>query len=111
MRGALAFVAAAAVCAALAASALAATHTIKIGDDYFVRKGSMPAVVTVKRGTTVTWRWTGGDAHNVTVSSGPVRFHSKTQQTGTYSKVLTHGGTYRIYCTVHPHQSMILKVK
>ena len=39
----------AAASAVLATQALAATRSVKIGDDYFVRKGSAPTV-TVKKG-------------------------------------------------------------
>lgn len=93
-------------------AALAATKSIKVGDDYFVRSKGVPTV-TVKKGTTVKWKWVGGAPHNVTVSKGPVKFHSKTQVSGSYSKKLTKKGTYRIFCTIHgaANQSMVLKVR
>jgi len=97
--------------AAVAVPAFAATRTVKIGDNYFVRKGS-PPTVTVKRGTTVKWLWTGKVAHNVTVKTGPVKFHSPTKTRGTFSRTLTRKGTYRIVCTIHQAlgQRMTLKV-
>src|SRR3954447_18607035 len=61
--------------------------TLKVGDDYFVKPGG--ATVTVKRGTTVTWRWAGSSAHNVTVRKGPARFASRTQTRGSFSRRLT----------------------
>jgi plastocyanin len=100
-------------CAVLAADAWGVTtRTIKIGDNYFVRDGSAPTV-TVKRDTRVTWRWAGNSPHNVTVRTGPVRFHSTTKTTGTYVKRLTRRGTYKIYCSIHgaADQSMTLVVK
>ena len=75
----------AAASAVLATQALAATRSVKVSDDYFVRKGSVPTV-TVKKGTKVTWRWAGKDMHNVTVTKGPVRFQSSYKSSGTFSK-------------------------
>jgi len=98
--------------AALAASATGAvTRTIKVGDDFFVKDGKAPTV-TVKQNTRVRWNWIGDSAHNVTVSKGPVKFKSKTQTSGTYTKVVTRRGTYKIYCTIHGagDQSMTLRV-
>ena len=113
MRRAFAAVAAAATCATLAASATSAgTRSIKIGDNYFVRPSGVP-VVTVTRNTRVTWRWTGSSTHDVRVSSGPIKFHSKVQTEGTYSRLMTRRGTYKIYCEIHgaSDQSMVLRVK
>ena len=71
----------AAASAVLAVQALAATRSVKVGDDYFVRKGSVPTV-TVKKGTKVTWRWAGKDMHNVAVTKGPVKFRSSYKTLG-----------------------------
>jgi plastocyanin len=96
--------------AVLATQALAATRSVKIGDDYFVRKGSVPTV-TVKKGTTVTWRWSGKDLHNIAVTKGPAKFRSSFKSSGTYSKRVTRTGTYTIVCTVHqPDMAMKLRV-
>ena len=96
--------------AALAVPALAATRSVKLGDDYFVRKGSTPTV-TVKKGTKVTWRFAGKDLHNVAVTKGPVKFHSSYKDSGTYSKRVTRTGTYTIVCTIHqPDMTMKLRV-
>jgi plastocyanin len=96
--------------AVLAAQALAATRSVKIGDDYFVRKGSVPTV-TVSKGTKVTWRWAGRDMHNVTVIKGPVRFQSSYKSSGTFSKRVTRTGTYTIVCSIHqPEMTMKLRV-
>jgi plastocyanin len=109
-------VAAAAAIAALAALAgsarSATTRSIKIGDNYFVRSSGVPTV-TVTRNTKVTWRWTGNAPHDVIVSSGPVKFKSKTQTEGTYSRKMTRRGTYKIFCQIHgpSDQSMVLRVK
>jgi len=100
----------AAASAILATQALAATRSVKIGDDYFVRKGSVPTV-TVKKGTKVTWRWSGKQTHNVAVTRGPVKFRSSFKRSGTYSKTLRRAGTYTIVCTIHqPDMKMKLRV-
>ena len=104
---------AAGACAALAAPAsTATTRTIKVGDNYFVRDGSVPTV-TVTRNTRVRWVWQGDSVHNVVVSRGPVKFRSRRMTTGTYSRAMTRRGTYRIYCEIHgaDDQSMTLRVK
>jgi plastocyanin len=94
------------VSAVLAVSALGATKTVKIGDNFF-----KPTSVSVKKGSTVKWLWKGKSPHNVTVTSGPVKFKSPTQKKGSFSKKLTKKGTYKIICTIHgPVQSMKIKV-
>ena len=96
--------------AVFAAQALAATRSVKIGDDFFVRKGSVPTV-TVKKGTKVTWRWSGDETHNVAVTKGPAKFRSSFKSSGTFSKRLTRTGTYTIVCTIHqPDMAMKLRV-
>ena len=100
----------AAASAVLATQALAATRSVKVADDYFVRKGSVPTV-TVKKGTKVTWRWAGKEMHNVAVKKGPVKFTSSYKVSGTYSRTLRTTGTYTIVCTIHqPDMKMKLRV-
>jgi plastocyanin len=99
--------------AATAVPAFAAIRTITVGDNYFVRKGK-PPTVTVKRGTTVKWVWRGSSFHNVTVTRGPVKFHSRTMSKGSFSRKLTRKGTYTIVCTIHlasSNQKMTLRVR
>ena len=80
----------AAASAVLATQALAATRSVKVGDDYFVRKGSVPTV---------------------SVKKGPVLFRSSFKSSGTYSKTVRRTGTYTIVCTIHqPDMSMKLRV-
>ena len=96
--------------AIFAAQALAATRSVKIGDDYFVRKGSVPTV-TVKKGTRVTWHWRGKDTHNLTVTKGPVKFRSSYKDSGSFSRKMRRAGTYTIVCTIHaPDMKMKLRV-
>lgn len=102
--------------AALAASLLVAVpalskrRSVEVDDNYFVRKGS-PPTVSVNRNDTVVWEWEGRNPHNVTVTRGPVRFHSRTQRSGDYSKKVTRTGRYSIVCTIHPNMKMTLRVR
>ena len=96
----------AAVAAAFAIPAFGATKSVKIGDNFF-----SPKSTSVRSGTTVKWRWSGSAPHNVTVTKGPKKFHSKTQSSGTYSKKLFTKGTYTIVCTIHAGMTMKLKVR
>ena len=84
----------------LAASAIAARRTLRVGDNWFVRANGVPTV-TVERGDTGAWRFIGRRRHNVTVRRGPVRFHSPTERSGTYARRMTGRGTYVIICTIH----------
>jgi plastocyanin len=86
-----------------AAGALAATRTVKVGDNYFIKARTTPTI-TVRTGTKVTFRWAGQVVHNVRAYRGPVKFHSRFMSRGTYSRTLTRTGTYRLRCDVHPKQ-------
>jgi plastocyanin len=96
--------------AAVAVPALAATRSVKVGDDYFVKSGTRPTV-TVRKGTTVTWVWRGKVAHNVFVLQGPQKFHSRTFVKGSFKHKMTRRGTYRIVCTIHSGMEMRLRVR
>jgi plastocyanin len=111
MRKLIAVATASVAAAALAVPAFAATTNVKVGDTFFVKKGAH-ATIKVKKGDTVTWKFTGKLAHTVTVKTGPVKFSSKPKKSGTYSEKLTKAGTYKIYCKIHGAtlQSMTLKV-
>ena len=98
----------AAIPAVFASQALAA-RSVKVGDDFFVRKGS-PPTVTVSKGTRVTWRWVGKDFHNLAVTRGPAKFRSDYQDSGRFSRKMRKRGTYKIICTVHSGMRMTLKV-
>jgi plastocyanin len=94
----------------VAAPALSKRKSVEIDDNYFVHKGK-PSTVTVHKGDKVEWEWEGSNPHNVTVSKGPVKFHSKTQSSGSFDKTLKTVGTYKIICTIHaPGMRMTLKV-
>jgi plastocyanin len=85
-------------------------RSIKVGDDYFVRKGSPPAI-SVAKGTRVTFRWSGAGLHNVHARRGPRTFRSGYKSKGTYSQVLGRTGTYVVYCDIHaPSMRLTIKV-
>jgi plastocyanin len=95
---------------AVAGPAASKRKTIEVDDDYFVAEGK-PRTVKVKVDDRVVWDWEGSNPHNVTVTKGPVKFHSKDKTSGTYSKKVRKAGTYRIVCTIHaPAMRMRLKV-
>ena len=109
MRKLIVLVIAACALAVLAATAMAATRTVKVGDDYFVRAKGTPKV-TVSKGTTVRFNFSGArNPHTVTRLSGP-KFSSCSD---TCRRTLKKRGTYRLYCTIHgvSDQSMRLVVK
>jgi plastocyanin len=97
-----------------AAPAQAGTKTVRIYDNYF-----LPDSLTVKRGTTVVWRWPGaaeaGDVHDVKLKSGPKgvkRFQSEAAATEyTFKRRLRKPGRYRIVCTLHDEMKMQIRVK
>jgi plastocyanin len=97
---------------AVAAPAMSKHKSLEIDDNYFVKKGA-PRTVTVHVGDKVEWEWENGavNPHNVTVKKGPVKFHSKTQTSGTFEKKLKKPGTYKIICTIHVSQGMKMTLK
>ncbi len=99
---------------ALSATAFAATKSVTVGDDWFVRPSGVPTV-TVKKGDTVVWRFRGDSPHNVVAQKAPsgATFRSPIKSSGTYKRKLTRTGTYTIICTIHgaANQKMVLKVR
>jgi plastocyanin len=77
------------------------SRTIKVGDFYFVKDIDHTPTVHVAKGALVRWRFVGTEDHNVTVESGPTRFHSRDMNHGVYKRKLTRTGTYLIECTIH----------
>src|SRR5205809_5305818 len=65
-----------------------------------------PASLTVKKGTTVTWKNDDSVAHDVTKTGGPgPKFSSGTgnlQNGDTYKQTLNTPGQVKYVCTVHP---------
>ena len=92
------------------AVSVAAAATRNVGVKHKGNKWSFtPSTLTIKKGSTVKWKWSGKTFHNVT-SSG---FHSKTSAKLTFSHKFTKAGTYKVECTIHQSlgQKMTIKVK
>ena len=58
--------------------------------------------VSLRRGTTFTWRFRGAVDHDVTLASGPAGFASPSMRSGTFSYRFARAGTYRSFCSLHP---------
>lgn len=115
MRKLLVLIAATSLLAVVVTTAFAATRTVKVGDNWFVRSSGVPTV-TVSKDTTVIWRFVGRSSHNVHSIKGPSRFtlpRSGTKISGSVRRKMTRRGTYTIICDVHGRadQSMKLVVK
>lgn len=90
--------------------ALAATKSITVGDNYFIRKGG--GTVTVAKGTTVKWVFKGHSKHTVVgIGSGRFVNSGSPRHGGAYKVKAKRTGTFKIVCTLHVGQTMKLKVK
>ena len=101
----------AAAVAALAATAGPAAAgkvaTVDLGTSYYA-----PAKLTVKKGDKVRFKWNPSfDMHDVNVKSGPQRFNSPLQASGTWTRRFTKPGKYVLYCSQHSDMGMTLVVK
>ena len=68
-----------------------------------------PVQLTVKVGTTVTWKNHDDIPHTV-VSAG--KFRSKTLDTDdSFSFTFTAAGDYKYFCSLHPHMTGVVKVE
>lgn len=68
-----------------------------------------PALLTVKVGTTITWKNRDDIPHTV-VSAG--KFRSKTLDTDdSYSFTFVAAGDYKYFCSLHPHMTGTIKVE
>jgi plastocyanin len=68
-----------------------------------------PMQLTVKVGTTVTWKNHDDIPHTV-VSAG--KFRSKTLDTDdSFSFTFTAAGDYKYFCSLHPHMTGMIKVE
>lgn len=68
-----------------------------------------PQQLTVKVGTTVTWKNRDDIPHTV-VSAG--KFRSKTLDTDdSFSFTFTASGDYTYFCSLHPHMTGMIKVE
>jgi plastocyanin len=78
--------------AGLTAPAVGSGPTVKVSDYKFRAK-----TLHVSKGATVTWKFVGSDAHNVTGSG----FKSGDRKTGTFKHKFSKAGTFKYRCTIH----------
>ena len=105
-------IAGAALAAAPAVARAPKPRKVVLADNYY-----LPAKLTVKPGTRITWRW-GDDAydvHDVKLKSAPKgvrKFHSEPATAGySFKRVLRKPGRYRIVCTLHTEMTMTIRVR
>ena len=74
--------------------------SLSIGDAFYTRPN-----VSIRRGGTVTWKFTGELQHDVTVADGPRGFSSDWQKKGTsFTRRFDVPGRYKLFCSLHPVQ-------
>ena len=85
------------------------TREVGVNSDYYD-----PSKLTIHVGDKVKWVWhaSGFALHDVYVDTGPTKFNSPTQASGTFSETFKKAGTYKLYCTQHEaDMTMTLVVK
>jgi plastocyanin len=74
--------------------------TVEVGDRFFSEPN-----VTVRPGTTINYRFSGNELHNLTLANGPLGIGSPDANGGeVYSQKFDRPGTYRFFCGLHPVQ-------
>ena len=73
-------------------SSTAGAGVVLVKDNVFA-----PKSVTIAPGKTVTWRFSGKSAHNVTFPD----FNSKLMKSGTFTHTFDEAGTFKYLCTIH----------
>jgi plastocyanin len=84
----------------------ATTRNSTLKDDYFTR-----AKLTIKKGTTVVWKWNTKNRHTVTEYNGRWGTVNERKK-GTFKRKFTKKGKWTVYCLVHPvemRQRIIVK--
>lgn len=65
-----------------------------------------PKTTKVAPGDTVTWKFEGVSAHNVTFDG----FNSKLMKSGTYTHTFDTAGSFKYHCTIHTGMSGTIEV-
>ena len=88
-------------------SAFAQDATVKIKSFMF-----MPMAVTIHAGDTVTWTNMDEEPHTVTSADGGMMFKSPALDTDDkFSFTFDKSGTYKYFCSIHPHMVGTIVVK
>jgi plastocyanin len=100
------------VVAGVAAFLLLAATPVWAADATAVKIGNFtfgPAEVKIKAGTIITWTNEDDIPHTIV---SPNNFRSKVLDTdGTYSFTFTTPGTYKYFCSLHPHMTGTIVVE
>jgi hypothetical protein len=71
-----------------------------------------PALVSIPRGATLSWRFRDRFIHDATVVRGPRGFATATVRNRTERHRFTAPGEYKLYCSIHPVlMSQVVKVR
>jgi plastocyanin len=71
-----------------------------------------PALMTIAPGTKVTWDNKDEEPHTVTSADGGLMFKSPALDTDDrFSFTFTEPGTYKYFCSIHPHMVGTIVVK
>jgi len=84
----------------------ATTKSIAVDDDFF-----SPKKASIKKNTTVTWRWRGENPHNITPTSSLKFKKAATKRSGRHKVKFTKAGTFRYVCTIHDGMTGSIVVK
>uniref|UniRef100_UPI003F490FA0 cupredoxin domain-containing protein n=1 Tax=Cupriavidus necator TaxID=106590 RepID=UPI003F490FA0 len=69
-----------------------------------------PMSLTIKAGSTVTWKNLDGEPHTIVDDAG--LFHSSAlDQNDTYKFRFDKPGVYKIFCGIHPHMKATISVQ
>jgi plastocyanin len=108
-----AFAAVAALLCAAPAGAGGPRKSVEVADNYY-----LPAKLSVKPGTVVTWKWPDDiaiDVHDVKLKSAPKgvrKWQSEPASSGyRYKRTFKTPGKYFIVCTLHEEMTMTIKVR
>jgi len=69
-----------------------------------------PMSLTVKAGSTVTWKNLDGEPHTVVEDAGLFR-SSALDQNDSYAFKFDKPGVYKIFCGIHPYMKQTVKVR
>jgi plastocyanin len=59
----------------------------------------------VRRGSSLTWQFSGAELHNLTLANGPLGIGSDNLDGDrTFTQRFDRPGTYRFFCAIHPTQ-------
>jgi plastocyanin len=73
---------------------------VPVGDRFFGDPN-----LRIRRGSSITWQFSGGELHNLTLANGPLGIGSDNLDAGrTFTQKFTRPGTYRFFCALHPVQ-------